>query len=203
MDFVPTTTDQLTLLAAQDSVLQPYFAGVFASDRLPSSPIKHKPQGYIVNVDRHRDRGSHWLGVWTDDDTCEVMDSFGMDVARYNIPWFEKWMQDHFWTTRESRKTLQAINSESCGMYALSFLITRAMGISMEGYLSMFTTHDYVKNDHRIASWFKKMVKDTLVWERMKQEHPRQFQGNTVPVRLLDMRAMWRSLDNESGDTVF
>ena len=58
---------------------------VFASDRLPFSPIKNGPQRYIVNVDRHQGRGSHWFGVWTDDDTCEVMDSFGMDLARYNM----------------------------------------------------------------------------------------------------------------------
>ena len=203
MDFVPTTTKQLATLAEHDTHLRPYLAGVLASDRLPASPIKSRPQGYIVNVDRHDAQGSHWLGVWTDDDTCELMDSFGMDMAGYDIPWFEKWTRDHFWTVRESRKTLQAINSQSCGMYTLAFLVTCAMGISMDGYLSMFTTYDYVKNDHRIAEWFKKMVKDTLVWERMKREHPGQFQGNTVPVRLSDMRAMWRSLDDESGDTVF
>ena len=46
------------------------------------------------------------------------------------------------------------------------------------------------------------MVKDTQVWERMKREHPGQFQGNTVPVRLLDMRAMWHLLDDQSDDTV-
>ena len=93
-------------------------------------PIKSRPQGYIVNVNRHDAQGSHWLGVWTNDDT--MMDSFGMDMARYDIPWFEKW-------------TLQAINSQSCGMYVLAFLVTRAMGISMDGYLSMFTTYDSVK----------------------------------------------------------
>ena len=32
-------------------------------------------------------------------------------------------------------------------MYALAFLVTRAMGISMDGHLSMFTTYDYVKNE--------------------------------------------------------
>ena len=77
MDFVPTTTKQLATLAEHDTHLRPYFAGVLASDRLPASPIKSRPQGYIVNVDRHDSQGSHWLGVWTDDDTCEVMDSFG------------------------------------------------------------------------------------------------------------------------------
>ena len=86
MDFVPTTTKQLATLAQHDTQLRPYFAGVFASHQLPASPIKSRPQGYIVNVDRHDAPGSHWLGVWTEDDTCEVMDSFGMDIARYNIP---------------------------------------------------------------------------------------------------------------------
>lgn len=204
MEFVATTTQQLETLAQHDARLRPYFAGVFASDALPSSPSKAHPRGYIVNVDRREEQGSHWLGVWTEDETCEIMDSFGMDVTRYDIPWFEKWTRDHFWAVRESRKTLQAIDSQSCGMYALAFLIVRATGISMDGFLSMFTTHDYVKNDHRIAQWFKKTVKDTLVWERMKREQPALFQGNTVPVRLLDMRAMWRSLsEEECGDTVF
>ena len=59
MDFVPTTPKQLTTLAQHDTRLRPYFAGVFASDQLPASPIKGRPQGYIINVDRHDAQGSH------------------------------------------------------------------------------------------------------------------------------------------------
>lgn len=197
MELVATTTHQLEALARHDERLQPFFAGVFASDTLPSRPVTDRPQGYIVNVDPIDRPGSHWFGVWTQDGTCEIMDSFGMDVSRYDLPWFDAWVRRHFQWELESRKTLQPVDSNSCGMYALAFLIVRAAGMTLDAFLTLFTDHDYVRNDQRIAKWFKKKVRDTLTWERMKQAHPKLFQGNTVPVRLLDMRALW--LDEEDG----
>ena len=77
MEWVAASTDQLERVARHDARLAPFFAGVFASDRLPWPPIRDRPQGYIVNTDPHDRPGMHWLAVWTDNqdsraDMCKI-----------------------------------------------------------------------------------------------------------------------------------
>ena len=153
MELVPTTTQQLDHLAKHDPNLAPFFAGVFASDKLPSHPVRNKRQGYIVNLDKSDQPGSHWIAIWTtDEDECDVMDSFGMPLEQYGVPWLEKWIETHWTYIHSSAKTLQAVDSESCGMFALWFLIYRSMEGSMEGFLNTFSAHDYVKNGRRVGT---------------------------------------------------
>ena len=71
------------------------------------SPDKNEPRGYIVNVDKHDQPGSHWIGVWTENEVCEVMDSFGLTIGI--LPTFRgsrKWI-DKFDDMKHSTKTLQ------------------------------------------------------------------------------------------------
>jgi len=45
--------------------LKPYFYGTVACDRLPKTPDKKTPRGYIVNTDPYDQPGQHWLALWT------------------------------------------------------------------------------------------------------------------------------------------
>ena len=71
---------QLDYLARDDPELKPVFYGTVACDRLPKSPVKTQPQGYIVNTDPHDQPGQHWLAVWTDGNVCEVLDSYALPM---------------------------------------------------------------------------------------------------------------------------
>ena len=66
MEHVALNNVQLDYLARDDPQLKPVFYGTVACDRLPKSPVKTQPQGYIVNTDPHDQPGQHWLAVWTD-----------------------------------------------------------------------------------------------------------------------------------------
>ena len=66
MEHVALNNVQLDYLARDDPQLKRSFYGTVACDRLPKSPVKTQPQGYIVNTDPHDQPGQHWLAVWTD-----------------------------------------------------------------------------------------------------------------------------------------
>jgi len=75
MEHVALNNVQLDYLARDDPQLKPVFYVTVACDRLPKTPRKKTPQGYIVNTDPHDQPGQHWLAVWTDQNVCEVLDS--------------------------------------------------------------------------------------------------------------------------------
>ena len=53
MEQVALNNVQLDYLARDDPQLKPVFYGTVACDRLPKTPRKNTPQGYIVNTDPH------------------------------------------------------------------------------------------------------------------------------------------------------
>lgn len=205
MELIPTTDQQLRTLAEDDEDLSPYFAGVFPSDKLPKHPVKDKLQGYIVNIDESSQPGSHWIGIWTQDNDwgenhCTVMDSFGIPLSRYQAFALESWLAKH-WTKENitmNTHSFQAIDSQTCGAYALMFIMHCSLGGNLKSFQDIFSTKDFVTNDHRLGIWFRKVIRRDLKWHEIRH---RFKQSNHVPVRLMDMMML---LDqNENYDTVY
>ena len=84
-------------------------------------------------------------------------------------------------------------------MYDLHFLVYRALHGGMDGYLEIFI-RDFMRNDDRVARWFKKLVKSNIAWLKLNAYKQNEGQSNSVPVRLMDMRLRWQSKDQTSGD---
>lgn len=157
MEWVAASSDQLEHLARHDAHLAPFFAGVFASDRLPWPPVRDRPQGYIVNTDPHDRPGKHWLAVWTEaeEEECEIMDSYALPLETYGSVPLERWIGHHWPTMKTNRQSLQAVTSWTCGHYALMYLCQKSQGKTLSEFLSLFSPHDYVQNDHRVSVWFR------------------------------------------------
>ena len=97
MELIATSDQQLRQVRMVTAQVAPYFAGVFASDCLPSRPVKERPQGYIVNLNPHHRPGSHWIVIWTDKyEDCTVVDSFGMPLHLYDPPVLFDWLWMHY-----------------------------------------------------------------------------------------------------------
>ena len=161
MEFDAVTTQQLADLAQSEDSLRPLFAGVFAADTLPKTPVHTKPRGYIVNTDPRTRPGRHWIALWTEDNgVCQVMDSYGLPLAMHQTPHLQAWLRKHWSVVEANTQSLQALNSATCGHYALRFLVDRSRGKTMRQFLEQFDPYDYVYNDTIIASWMKyKMLK--------------------------------------------
>lgn len=69
---------QLNALACLDPDLRRLFQGVYPSNRLPDHPSKTT----IVNTDPAGEPGQHWLGVWRENQVCEVFGGAPTDRLR-------------------------------------------------------------------------------------------------------------------------
>ena len=148
----------LNYLARDDPVLKRYFYVTFAANKLPRHPIKRVSTGYIVNTDP---AGEHWLAIWTKGNVCEVMDSYGLPLSTYTDPdlqrWFKQWKH-----VVQNQDTLQALDSQTCGHYALIYLKSRARGYSMQDFLSRWRGDNLVLNDHRVSQEIRNLIKQDL-----------------------------------------
>ena len=160
MDFYSTSTLELETLARQEPTLNPLFGGVRAADQLPTHPVHSEPRGYIVNTDPHDRPGQHWIALWMQDNGCEIMDSYGLPLETYKTKHVLQWLNANWSVMERNSQSLQAINSATCGHYALRFLAERSQGRSLRQFLEQFKRHDYVYNDAMMARWMnKKMMK--------------------------------------------
>ena len=95
MELVALSDRQLRALALSDPELKRVFQGVYPSDRLPAHPPKTTRGAYIVNTDPAGEPGQHWLGLWTDQGVCDVMDSYGLPLTVYDAPGLHEWIAKH------------------------------------------------------------------------------------------------------------
>ena len=145
MEFVPFTTEQLSYLAKQDPCLAPIFEGVFAADELPGLPEQWKKRAY-------------WLGIFTKKHTCEVFDSYGLPLNWYKPSDMVEWVFENFETVSSNAMTLQEMNSQSCGQYALMCLKAKARGKIIDDFRSLFKKGDFLHNDHLVGEVIKPLL---------------------------------------------
>ena len=87
-----------------------------ACDELPESPECVKPRAYIVNTHPADKPGEHWIAVWTEHYSCEILDSYGLDLTTYEfltpfIVWLNRWPY-----VRKNTRALQSVKTASCGI---------------------------------------------------------------------------------------
>ena len=109
--------------------------------RRPTTSITPPPQtvraAYIVNTDPAGEPGQHWLGLWTEQNKCEIFDTYGLPLLVYTNPELHQWWSQWKYLTR-SDITLQAMDSQTCGHYALFSLKARARGQTYQDFLGRF-----------------------------------------------------------------
>lgn len=173
MEKVALNNHQLDYLAQADPKLCQMFYQTVPCDRLPSVVNREGPTAYIVNTDPHNKPGKHWIALWTQDNVCEVLDSYALPLEEYKTtgPMIE-WLDRHYKFQVHSGKTLQSVFSQSCGDYALMFLVLKARGASMQHFLNLFSSKDFVSNDRKVGSWLRHRVVDQIAWNNLK--HPDQ-----------------------------
>ena len=163
MEFVALTDQQLTSLAKEDPCLKEIFYGTVPCDRSPKSPVKHKPRAYIVNTDPHDKPGQHWIALWTQNNVCEVMDSYGLPLDRYpQAKPLKEWVTKHWKYVVTNGRSLQGLHSQACGHYALLYLKLKAQGGTLQDFLNYFSPYDRAKNDHEVGQILKQLIQSIV-----------------------------------------
>ena len=100
---------------------------------------------------------------------CEISGSYALPLEEYKTtdP-LNEWLHRHYKYQVNSRKSLQSVFSQSCGDHALMFLALKARGASIQDFLSLFSSHDFVSNDRKVGSWFRASVLAQLAWQQLK-----------------------------------
>lgn len=150
-------TFQLLNAMEQDPKSNGKFCGVYSSDTLPAV-IEHYPCGLIVNTDPHREKGSHWVAMYfPSDENGEFFDSYGYPPEFYREN-FKTFLESHTRKWKYNHRTLQSLNSNSCGQFCLYFVINRNHGRSMSMIVNSFSKN-LILNDQRVTVFAKKYLR--------------------------------------------
>ena len=76
----------LRVFTLDDPQLRRVFQGMYPADQLPQSSPTTVRAAYIVNTDPAGEPGQHWLGLWTEQNKCEIFDSYGLPLHVYTNP---------------------------------------------------------------------------------------------------------------------
>ncbi len=187
MEKVALNNLQLDYLAGTHPILAHVFYGTVPCDRLRRTLPQEGPTAYIVNTDPHEEPGRHWIVIWTEGNVSEVMDSYGLLLEVYGTtdPIVE-WLNRHFKYQMHNGQSLQSLFSQSCGDYALMYLIDRAEGGSMQQFLNRFKKNDYVDNDCKVGQMMKRLIVDDVIWHKIcKKPYCQDTRGSLGGVKHL------------------
>ena len=126
---------------------EPRFNGVFSRNNLPKTI---KDGAYAINLDEYADVGMHWTALFCNRNEIVYFDNFGVE----HVP---KEILKNFGNKNIKANIfrVQAKNSVMCGYFCIGFIDFMLAGKKLTDYTSLFSPHDFEKNDHIILSYFK------------------------------------------------
>ena len=167
MEKVALSNVQLDYLAQQDESLNMIYGGALPCDGLPQWLDGRGKQAFIVNTEPSGEPGEHWIAVWIDGETCELFDSFALPVSFYSkaTP-LVQWLDTHYPQRESNDQSIQSVTSETCGHYALFYLLFKSSGGAMDDFLSKFKAPDYLWNDKVVGKALKTLILSEDSWKR-------------------------------------
>ena len=126
---------------------EPRFNGVFSRNNLPK---KIKDGAYVINLDEYADVGTHWIALFCKKTEIVYFNSFSVEHAPEEIKGFigNKDMKANIFR-------IQLSNSIMCGYFCIGFIDFMLAGKKLTDFTSLFSPHNFQKNDCIILSYFK------------------------------------------------
>ena len=139
--------EELKSAIRSNSITHRFFRGIFARDELSDATLTH---GFIlVNTDKRKDEGTHWLLIYRNTELTIYFDSFGLPPIYEE---FYLFIDSNFFYNKQQ---LQNETSALCGVYCLYFALQLCLGESLTQIRNRFVKNTYI-NDRIICSLFKK-----------------------------------------------
>ena len=124
------------------------FNGVYSRDNLPKTI---KKGAYVINSDEYENMGTQWVALFVKPKYTVYFDSFGIEHIPKEIK--------HAIGNKEIKANIfriQAYDSIMCGYFCIEFINYMFDGKSLIDFTSLFSPHDFKKNDEIIKRIFKK-----------------------------------------------
>ena len=112
--------------------------------------LKKKDGAYLIKLDEYADVGTHWIVLFCNRNETLYFDSFGVEHVPEEIKEFagNKNIKANIFR-------VQANDSVMCGYSCIEFIDFMLAGKKMTDYTSLFSPHDFKKNDNIILPYFK------------------------------------------------
>ena len=130
---------------------EPRFNGVYSRNNLPN---KIKKGAYVINLDEHKNTGTHWVSLFVKTNEVIYFDSFGVEHIPKEI---NKFIDTTSSSSLERNKKIianifriQAYNSIMCGYFCIEFINYMLKGKTLLDYTNLFSPNDFKKNDQII-----------------------------------------------------
>ncbi len=111
---------------------EPMYAGTIASDQIDELPLM-LPMGFVMNLDKSNQPGSHWVGIYLDQSSVEYFDPLANKPPPHVIHDIKQLLKRLNAPTMMKMKIneikQQHGNSYHCGYHAIRFLDDRFNGI--------------------------------------------------------------------------
>ena len=111
---------------------------------------KIKDGTYVINLDEYKDVGTHSIALFCNKSEIVYFDSFRVEHAPEEIKDVienKNIKTNIFWA--------QANNSVKCGYFCFGFIDFMLAGKKLTDYTTLFSPHDFDKNDKIILPYFK------------------------------------------------
>ena len=117
---------------------EPKFNGISSRDNLRKTIKKGT---YVINLDEYENIGTYWIALFVKPKYSVYFDSFGVEHIPKEI--------------KANIFRLQAYDSIMCGYFCIEFINYMFDGKSLIDFTSLFSPHDFKKNDQIIKRIFK------------------------------------------------
>ena len=126
---------------------EPKFNGIFSRNNLHK---KINDGAYVINLDKYKNVGMHWIALFCNKNTIIYFDSFGVEHIPKEI---KKFISNK--NIKANIYRVQANDSVMCGYFCIGFIDFMLAGKKLTDYTNLFSPHDFKKNDDIILSYFK------------------------------------------------
>ena len=115
-----------------------------------------KSKSIILNLSPSNEKGSHFVAMYIDGQTCIYFDPFGLKCFNQYIIDFV--LKIGYSQVIYSAQQIQHFSSLFCGYYCLSFLISQQKNHLLNDFLSIFSNVDLRKNDDICIRYIKNSI---------------------------------------------
>ena len=125
------------------------FQGTYSCDNIPLSSKSCKLAGFVVNLSREGQTGSHFVSVVVTPSKIVYFDSFGLKC--FNL-FILDYMMQYYNNYYYNKVAIQNITSEYCGLYALACVIEYNCKGDLKSFIDMFK-NDTSLNDAIVTDY--------------------------------------------------
>ena len=125
---------------------EPIFNGAYSRNNLPE---KIKDGAYVINTDKYADVGTHWIALFCNRNEIVYFDSFGVEHVPEEI---KEFVGNKI--IKASIFRVEVNDSVMCGSFCIGFVDFMLAGKTLTDYTSLFSPHDFKKNESIILSYF-------------------------------------------------